>query len=168
CISLLIRLHLHLPPSFSLSLSGDSKEDYLREYFSKFGSVSQFHLVVDRDIKQLKGILCYKVPGNMTHIIIEVEKPGTKLHKKETCEAVRSLMHLNYILNQVTFKERPKLKTTCLLTSTSINNVMLSLSPDLGGVVTKSKLKQVHTVRWGNGSGRVQVTMQPGKPLTSA
>nr|GMD32393.1 60S ribosomal protein L3 [Ipomoea batatas] len=25
----------------------------------------------------------------MTHIVKEVEKPGSKLHKKETCEAVR-------------------------------------------------------------------------------
>ena len=34
----------------------------------------------------LTAFLGYK--AGMTHIVREVEKPGSKLHKKETCEAV--------------------------------------------------------------------------------
>nr|KJB74187.1 hypothetical protein B456_011G278000 [Gossypium raimondii] len=35
---------------------------------------------------RLTAFLGYK--AGMTHIVREVEKPGSKLHKKETCEAV--------------------------------------------------------------------------------
>ena len=35
----------------------------------------------------MKSFICVWFPGS-THILREVEKPGSKLHKKETCEAV--------------------------------------------------------------------------------
>ena len=37
----------------------------------------------------LTGFMGYK--AGMTHIVREVEKPGSKLHKKETCEVRRAV-----------------------------------------------------------------------------
>ena len=50
------------------------------------GKVKSFPRDISSKKPHLTAFLGYK--AGMTHIVREVEKPGSKLHKKETCEAV--------------------------------------------------------------------------------
>nr|GMD67107.1 60S ribosomal protein L3 [Ipomoea batatas] len=53
---------------------------------------------------KLIAFLGYKV--GMTHIVKEVEKPGYKLHRKETCEAVTIIEKPTIVVTLVTFAQK--------------------------------------------------------------
>ncbi|XVF40013.1 hypothetical protein PTKIN_Ptkin01aG0078500 [Pterospermum kingtungense] len=83
-IFLLLLWAFILKYSYSLDFSSDS-EDELTEFFSKFGEISQVHIVIDKDTKRSKGIayVLYKVPECAVSALEEVDKSifqGRLLH----------------------------------------------------------------------------------------
>ncbi|KAM0071974.1 putative RNA recognition motif domain, nucleotide-binding alpha-beta plait domain superfamily [Helianthus debilis subsp. tardiflorus] len=70
---------------FVRNLPYTASEDDLREHFSKFGSVSEVHLVVDRDTKRSKGIayILYALPESAARALEELDNSifqGRLLH----------------------------------------------------------------------------------------
>ncbi|KAK1422809.1 hypothetical protein QVD17_18098 [Tagetes erecta] len=70
---------------FVRNLPYTATEDDLQEHFSKFGSVSQAHLVVDRDTKRSKGIayILYALPESAARALEELDNSifqGRLLH----------------------------------------------------------------------------------------
>ncbi|XP_024962109.1 multiple RNA-binding domain-containing protein 1 isoform X1 [Cynara cardunculus var. scolymus] len=70
---------------FVRNLPYTATEDDLREHFSKFGSVSQAHLVVDRDTKRSKGIayILYALPESAARALEDLDNSifqGRLLH----------------------------------------------------------------------------------------
>ncbi|KAK8618630.1 hypothetical protein V6N13_132616 [Hibiscus sabdariffa] len=70
---------------FVRNLPYTATEDELTELFSKFGDLSQVHLVIDKDTKRSKGIayILYKVPECAVRALEEVDKSifqGRLLH----------------------------------------------------------------------------------------
>ncbi|KAJ4724397.1 RNA binding protein [Melia azedarach] len=70
---------------FVRNLPYTTSEDELREHFSKFGNVSEVHIVVDKDTKRSKGIayILYSLPESASRAMEEVDNSifqGRLLH----------------------------------------------------------------------------------------
>ncbi|PSS01112.1 Multiple RNA-binding domain-containing protein, partial [Actinidia chinensis var. chinensis] len=99
---------------FIRNLPYSATEDELEEHFSKFGNVSQVHLVVDKDTKQSKGIayVVYTLPESAARALEELDNSifqGRLLHimpakQKNISEKQESNAYANE--SSKTFKQR--------------------------------------------------------------
>lgn len=96
---------------FVRNLPYTATEDDLREHFSKFGSVSQAHLVVDRDTKRSKGIayILYALPESAARALEDLDNSifqGRLLHIMPAKQKILPVKKEDIANHSKTFKQQ--------------------------------------------------------------
>ncbi|KAK1420340.1 hypothetical protein QVD17_21855 [Tagetes erecta] len=96
---------------FVRNLPYTATEDDLREHFSKFGNVSQVHLVVDRDTKRSKGIayVLYALPESAARALEDLDNSifqGRLLHIMPAKQKVLPVKKDEFDHHSKTFKQQ--------------------------------------------------------------
>lgn len=96
---------------FVRNLPYTATEDDLREHFSKFGNVSQAHLVVDRDTKRSKGIayILYALPESAARALEDLDNSifqGRLLHIMPAKQKILPVKKDDSVNHSKTFKQQ--------------------------------------------------------------
>ncbi|XP_076939987.1 uncharacterized protein LOC143608990 [Bidens hawaiensis] len=96
---------------FVRNLPYTATEDDLREYFSKFGNVSQVHLVVDKDTKRSKGIayILYALPESAARALEDLDNSifqGRLLHIMPAKQKIVSVKKDDFDQHSKTLKQQ--------------------------------------------------------------